>query len=163
MSELDLAGLDDIFQDEQGEGIEPRKKRLTIDYGNDNIDYNDPLDVIKNNIKRANAILDAIQSEMEQGNFTARMVEVAGNLVNSITAASKEVITNTNYQGYLTIKEDLVKLKAREIDLKEQKIQKPLNQNIILTSRDDLLKLLGKKREIAEIKEIENKPEKETK
>jgi hypothetical protein len=158
MSELDLEGLDDIFEKGEDEGDDPRKKRLTIEYKSDTIDYNNPIEIIKNNIKRANAFLDAIQIEMERGNFTARMVEVAGNLVNAITASSKEIITDTNYQGYLQIKSDLNKLKEREIELKFIKT-KPANQNIILTSREDLLKLLGKESETIL---IENKPKETT-
>jgi len=158
MSELDLEGLDDIFKKGEEEGDDPRKKRLTIEYKSDTIDYNNPIEIIKNNIKRANAFLDAIQVEMEKGNFTARMVEVAGNLVNAITTSSKEIIADTNYQGYLQIKSDLNKLKEREIELKFIKTQKPANQNIILTSREDLLKLLGKESETIL---IENKQPKE--
>jgi hypothetical protein len=141
--ELDLSLLDEAF------GIEysniPDGERPHVEIEEIEIDYNDPEDILKGNIKKANIILDKIQEEIANGNFTARMVEVAGNIINSITAASKEIITDKNYKQYLKIRDGLKKLKEREVVIKERigGRTSTTNQNIIVTSREDLLKIMG--------------------
>lgn len=142
--ELDLSLLDEAF------GIEysniPDGDRPHVEIEEIEIDYNDPEDILKGNIKKANIILDKIQDEIANGNFTARMVEVAGNIINSITAASKEIITDKNYKQYLKIRDGLKKLKEREVVIKEKiggRTSNTTNQNIIVTSREDLLKIMG--------------------
>jgi hypothetical protein len=115
---------------------------------------NNPRQIIADNIERANEILDQVQDEMKKGNFSARMVEVAGNLINSITAASKELISDENYKKYLHLREKLVKLKKVEVDWKiSGRGNKVTNQNLILANREDLLKLIGKKNELPEPKD----------
>jgi len=142
--ELDLSVLDEAF------GINyndiPDGERPHIEIEQVEIDYDDPEDILKGNIKKANIILDKIQDEIANGNFTARMVEVAGNIINSITAASKEIITDKNYKQYLKIRNGLKKLKEREVVIKEKLGGRhtTTNQNIIVTSREDLLKIMGK-------------------
>ena len=144
--ELDLASLDEVFGLDYNDlpqtgDDQPVREREEID-----IDYNDPVNILKGNIKKANQILDKIQDEIEKGNFTARMVEVAGNIINGITAASKEIIGKENYSGYLEIRKELKNLKEREVVIKEKSGTRSgttTNQNIIVTSREDLLKIMG--------------------
>jgi hypothetical protein len=129
-----------------------------------NINFDDPVDILKGNIKKANQILDKIQDEIDGGNFTARMVEVAGNIINGITAASKEIIGKDNYDGYLEIRKELKNLKEREVVIKEKtglRRTGNTNQNIIVTSREDLLKIMSGKEpkkigegEVIEIEEV---------
>lgn len=109
---------------------------------------NDNAQILKDNIERANAILDRVQEEVEGVNFSARLVEVAGQLINSITQGSKTLLDNSNYNKYLEIRKNLALLKKREVDIKALKIDKPKTQNLIVTSREDLLRILeGKKDE----------------
>jgi hypothetical protein len=142
--ELDLTTLDDVFDlnynDLPDHKATPEREREEID-----IDFNDPVDILKGNIRKANQILDKIQDEIEKGNFTARMVEVAGNIINGITAASKEIIGKENYTGYLEIRKELKDLKEREVVIKERVGIRgtTTNQNIIITSREDLLKIMS--------------------
>ncbi len=103
---------------------------------------NDPRNIIRDNIERANNILDLVEEELKNGNMTARMVEVAANLINSVTAAGKELISDENYKVYLHLRERMVKLKDKEIELKRLKKDSPKNQNLIIASREDVLKLL---------------------
>ena len=108
--ELDLTMLDEAFglnynDIPKNENV-PQTEREGVE-----IDFDDPIDILKGNIKKANQILDKIQDEIDSGNFTARMVEVAGNIINGITAASKEIIGKDNYDGYLEIRSDLKDLK----------------------------------------------------
>lgn len=143
--ELDLTTLDDVFDlnyNDLPQTVEPERvsEREEID-----IDYNNPVDILKGNIKKANQILDKVQDEIDAGNFTARMVEVAGNIINGITAASKEIIGKENYVGYLEVRKELKDLKEREVVLKEKVGIRgtTTNQNIIVTSREDLLKIMS--------------------
>lgn len=110
---------------------------------------NNPRTIIKNNIERANAILDKVEIEINSGNFSARLVEVAGNIINSITAASKELISDENYKQYLVLRKKLVKYKKLEVEWKiTGKSNKITNQNLILTNREDLLKLMNKDKDL---------------
>lgn len=97
---------------------------------------------LKGNIDRANEILDKVQDEIEHGNFSARLVEVAGQLINSVTAASKEILEKEYKDKYLGLREQIVLLKKREIDIKALSSNRPKNQNLIVASREDVLKLL---------------------
>lgn len=107
------------------------------------ITADDPAEAIKHNIERANRILDRVENEMNRGNFSARMVEVAGNIINSITAAGKEVISDTNYKRYLQIREAMVQYKYDELELKKSNFKTPTSQNIIFSDRESVLKFLN--------------------
>lgn len=145
MRELDLDGLNEEF------GIDGNLPISTpdLDFEEVEIDYDDPISILKGNIVKANQLLDKVQSEMLSGNFTARLVEVAGNIINAITTASKEIISKENYGEYLVIKKELNALKEREVIIKEKSGIKGGNvqnqQNIIVTSREDLLKIMDGK------------------
>lgn len=161
--ELDLNMLDEAFGVNYNdlpttENAPAPNQREEVD-----INFDDPVDILKGNIKKANQILDKIQDEIDGGNFTARMVEVAGNIINGITAASKEIIGKDNYDGYLEIRKDLKNLKEREVVIKEKSGVRgggTTNQNIIVTSREDLLKIMDKEQpkqiegDIIEIEEV---------
>lgn len=107
------------------------------------ITADDPVEVIKDNIERANRILDRVENEMNRGNFSARMVEVAGNIINSITAAGKEVISDTNYKRYLQIREGMLQYKYDELEMKKSNFKTPTSQNIIFSDRESVLKFLN--------------------
>ena len=160
--ELDLTTLDEAF----GINYNNLPKSLTPEPREEiDIDFNDPVSILKGNIQKANQILDKVQDEIDNGNFTARMVEVAGNIINGITAASKEIITKENYSDYLEIKKDLTALKEREVIIKEKTgirgSGNTTNQNIIVTSREDLLKIMaGKQPKKIEGKVVKQIPEK---
>jgi hypothetical protein len=152
--ELDLTTLDDVFSI----NYDNLPKDKQTDREEIEVDYNDPIEILKANIKKANLILDKIQEQIECGNFTARMVEVAGGIINGITAASKEIITKENYQGYLEVRKELNALKEREVVIKEKSGVKGgvTNQNLIITNREDLLRIMSDKKpkKISEVKKI---------
>jgi len=140
--ELSRDNLSDAFD---MEGIESEVDRLTL------VSETDPDEALKENIDRANRILDRVEEELESGNFTARMVEVAGNILNTVTNSSKELITNINYKKYLQIREHMVQYKYDELEAKQSKFRSPTSQNIIVSNREDIMKLIN-----GETKEIEN-------
>lgn len=144
MDEINLDNLDEIFQGANDVDREIDKK--TVDFKT-NIDYDDALEALKNNIFNANELLEKIQDEMNNGNFSARLAEVAGTVINSVTQASKELIAKMNYDDYMEVRRALVQLKDRELDIKEAKVSTPKNQtNVLVTSREDLLKVLENKK-----------------
>jgi len=108
------------------------------------IDYDDPEEVIKANTKRADRILNILESELNRGQITARMMEVASTLINSVTLSSKELIAGRNYEKYLQIREKMVKYKYDELEYKKNKKEQPVNQNLIVASREDILKVISK-------------------
>jgi hypothetical protein len=139
--ELDRDNLSDVFDMNE---IESEVDRLTL------VSESDPEEALKENIDRANRILDRVEQELENGNFTARMVEVAGNILSNVTNSSKELIANINYKKYLQIREKMVKYKYDELEAKKQKFRSPTSQNIILSNREDIMKLIS-----GEVKQIE--------
>ena len=142
-NELDLRGLDEIFADAENVDREIEEKK--IDFKTD-IDYNDTLDALKKNIYNANQLLEKIQYEMNNGNFSARLAEVASTIINSVTQASKEILSDQNYEDYMEVRRQIVLLKEKELDIKKAKFIRPPNQtNILITSREDLLKALEDK------------------
>ena len=139
--ELNRNNLSDAFD---MEGIESEVDRLTL------VSDTDPEEVLKENIDRANRILDRVEQELESGNFTARMVEVAGAILNTVTNSSKEIMANINYKKYLQIRDSMVKYKYDELESKKAKFRSPTSQNIIVSNREDIMKLLN-----GELKQIE--------
>ena len=143
-NELNLDNLDDIF--EGTDQVDRDLEQKNIDFQT-NIDYDDALEALKGNMFNANQLLEKIQHEMNNGNFSARLAEVAGTILNSITTASKEIISDKNYGEYLIIRKALVQLKAKEIEIKQMKTAVPRNQtNVLVTSREELLKVLESKK-----------------
>ena len=143
-NEINLEGLDEIFADEDRADQELEQK--TIDFQT-NIDYDNELEALKSNIYNANQLLEKIQHEMNNGNFSARLAEVASTIINSVTQASKEIISDKNYGQYMEVRRALVELKAKEVEIKEAKSVRPTSQtNVLVTSREDLLKVLDEKK-----------------
>jgi len=143
-NELDLRGLDEIFNGNDNIDREIEEKK--VDFQTD-IDYNNAIDALKKNIHNANQLLEKIQEEMNNGNFSARLAEVASTIINSVTQASKELLADQNYEDYMEVRRALVDLKNKELDIKEAKLVRPPNQtNVLITSREDLLKMLEDKK-----------------
>lgn len=105
-----------------------------------------PQTKIRENIERANSILDLVEEELRGGNFSARLVEVAAGLINAVTAAGKELITDDNYKIYLQTKFRVIELNKEKLEWMKNKKAQPSNQNLIVASREDVLKLLNKKK-----------------
>lgn len=146
----DLLNRNNLHEEFELEPIELEVKALS-----EKIE-DDPTECLKENIERANDILDLIEGELRNGNFTARLAEVSGQLINSVTNASKEIIANINYKQYLQIREKMVGLKELEIKMKEKQLKNPTNQNLIVTDRETVLRLLEehKEEEVMDAEEI---------
>lgn len=111
-------------------------------------DKESPEDILRANIEKANEILDIAMSSISNGVATPRMLEVAAKLVDSVTNAAEKLIGAGFDLESLLLKERLIKLKETELMLKSNAdgAPKTLNQNIIVSSREDLLKLFQSKK-----------------
>jgi hypothetical protein len=139
-NELDLRGLDDIFSDTNNIDRDTEEKKVDFDT---EIDYSDAVDALKKNIHNANQLLEKIQNEMNNGNFSARLAEVAGTVINSVTQASKEILHDKNQNEYMDVRKALVLLKEKELGIKEAKLVRGPRQNttnVLIASREDILK-----------------------
>ena len=147
MTTLDRQGLEEEFNLSEQETTQPEVVEPEIvepdPFEKEWEEQIDDIKVLKDNIERANEILDKVQEEVEGSNFSARLVEVAGQLINSITTGTKTILDNENYNKYLDIKKGLALLKKREVDIKALKLDRPKSQNLIVASREDVLKLLA--------------------
>lgn len=113
-------------------------------------------EILRKNISRANRILDRVEFEMNNGNFQARLVEVAGQLINSVsTAVANLNLTEYNLQ-YLELRNRIVSLKEFEVKLKERNNSGVTNQNIIVTDRETILRMLENKKDTKLLEEGEN-------
>lgn len=131
--------------------IEEARKELDIIQ--DQIDNEEtPNDILKQNVERAQRLLDKIETEWEAGttNTTVKLVEVAAKLIDCITSAANSMITNDVNLETTNQKQEYLDLKKLEFDLKKSKMegkeQTPstinnTQNNVYLTSREDILKL----------------------
>lgn len=147
MPELNMNNLDDEFN-------LPSIDNRTGLIQNKNDD--DPVEIIKDNINRANEILDLVHDQLTRGNITARLVEVASDLINGITASAKELSNDTLQKDGLQLKEKMIRLKEREVVIKEKKVVRGsgvVNQNIIVSNREDLLKFIKEEKNLPQLEE----------
>lgn len=106
-------------------------------------DSEDPKQMLDNNIERANRILDQVEEEMNNGNFSARLVEVAGQIINSITNSTKEIISDNNYKKYLQIREKMVSLQKEKLKILENKLKKSSGNTLVITDRESILNIIN--------------------
>ena len=122
------------------------------------VDVNNPTDIMEKNISKANQILDQILSEMGSGGFSARLVEVASYMVANINSAV-EIINKKNTQNCdLLLKEKMLELKEKETLVKLKILDKNTgvrNQNIIVTDRETILRMLKVDKKLIDAKLIE--------
>jgi hypothetical protein len=104
-----------------------------------------PADFIRDNIEKANLLLDlALENVTERKKVSAEMMKSISSLVDSITTASTSLITAEENAWGLQIREDMLKLKEREIELKSLSgTAKPAQQNIFVGSFGELLKQIN--------------------
>jgi hypothetical protein len=138
--ELNRQNLQDEFNMAEPDPVEPEivEDQFEQEWEQDT----DTLEGLKRNIERANELLDTVQDELQNGNFSARLVEVAGQLINAVTTASKEIFDNSYKEKYLDIRQQVVHLKERQIEMRSAAGNRPTTQNLIVASREDVLKML---------------------
>lgn len=120
-----------------------------------------PDEVISTNINKANAILDRVIVEINRAGMTPRLGEVASQLITTINQAAGQIYTKELDVSNLLIKHKMLELKEREVQIKEMvaKMNKPntVNQNLIVTDRESILKLLRENKESIKMLESSDK------
>jgi hypothetical protein len=118
----------------------------------------DPDKTLSTNINKANAILDRVMAEINRTGMSPRLGEVASQLLTTINQAVGQIYTKNFDMGGLRLRTKMVELKAREVKLKELTANfgnrgGTVNQNLIVTDRETVLKMLRESK--AEIKMLE--------
>jgi hypothetical protein len=106
-----------------------------------------PDKILSDNIGRANAILDRLIFEINRTGMSPRLGEVAGQLIANINTAAGQLYGKDSDISNLQIKHSMLKLKERELELKEkvalQNRPGTINNNLIVTDRESILKFLS--------------------
>jgi hypothetical protein len=74
--------------------------------------------------------------------MSARMCEVAAQLINSVTNASAQIMTDEYNKSYLQVRQNLVRLKEQEIRIRSRIAGTPRSQNLIVTDRESIMQIL---------------------
>jgi hypothetical protein len=126
-------------------------------------EISDPDVVISTNINKANAILDRVINEINRSGMTPRLGEVASQLISTINQAAGQIYTKEFDFGSLRIKKKMLDLKEREVLLKERISGNgrggTVNQNIIVTDRETVLRLLKENKETKLLEQNEGEGE----
>ncbi len=147
MAELDL----DTLAEEFGLDNSSEKIKIEVDKYIDEINIEDPDMILKKNLAKANAILDKVISEMNGGNFTARMIEVSSMIMSIVSGMTTQLYRKINDEKTLKFRQDVLELKAKMARIGEH----TTNNNIIVTDRETVLRLLkdGQSKKLIENKE----------
>jgi len=140
MSDIDRDTLSEEFNLDPTNRIEVLGPEETFE--SEFEDSEDPNKILIDNIDRANRMLDQVEEELLNGNFSARLVEVAGQLINTVTNSSKEILTSENYKKYLHIRKKMLLLQKEKIKLLENK--KTGRNTLLITDRESILSIINK-------------------
>lgn len=147
-SELDFSSLEQEFnlnKSIENEIISYRDKLANIE------EQGDSNKILRFNIERANYLLDLAEQEFQNGSFNARTLEACAKLLSEVTNAANSLKNLEIQSQTLDLKERTLDLKEFEIKNKQQKTaieggnNTYNNTNILLTDRENLLKMLREK------------------
>ena len=103
-----------------------------------------PDQILSDNIERANRILDVLENDArESQKISARKAEVMAQLINSVTNAANSIITDEYNKEYLHLRNNVLRLKEKEIQIKQiGSGRSGTTQQILVTDRESILKIL---------------------
>jgi len=102
-----------------------------------------PDQVLSDNISRANRILDILEDDAkETRKVSARKAEVMAQLINAVTNAANSIISDEYNKAYLQIRNSVLRLKEKEIQIKQIGSGRSGTQQILVTDRESILKIL---------------------
>lgn len=151
MKEINDEKLDEIFdlQDIEDQTKEIRETLMKISDG-------DPDEIIKENVDRANRILDKVENLiLDGGRIEARMVEVAAKLIDSVTQAANSLIGESFNTEKMQLNAKSLQLKELELQLKARNIEKngkshivdDNGNNVYITDRETVIKMFNDMKE----------------
>jgi len=140
--EFDVQIQSEDSMEVQIQEVQDMRKELTeIENG-----FPDSDQIILDNIKRANRILDIVEKNIKEGDHSARFLEVAGQLINAVTAAATSVTGISYNQQIIDNKNRALDIKERELEVKSI-VKGAENVNItnnnLVMSREDLLDMIN--------------------
>lgn len=156
MSDINRENLADEFDIENTE-VEIETFREVLNKAKE---LEDPNNVLTSIIDKAGRFLDMVERESVNGAMSARYMEVAAQLVNSMITAANSIATINSTWFNDELKQIRIKQRDRELDQKDKELeikqayynQKAVeggsgsSQNIIVTDRESIMKFLeGKK------------------
>ena len=158
---LDITSLEKEFNVEEVVIIHPEVEQMRDRIKNLE-QYEDPNEVLKGNIERANALLDRIETLLDNPSAdaprggAARLMEVAGTIINAVTTAATSMMSMTfndqdlEYKGkVLSLKELEVQAKIAGTSTKQALTQTNNNTQIIVADRNAVLDMLKGGHEIS--------------
>jgi len=115
-------------------------------------DINEADQILAENIRKANVLLDKVLEESQREGISARMAEVGSYLVNAVTVAVEKVYTKNFQNSSLQAKYRMLNLKERELEFKLKALElqagRPsIQNNVIIADREAVLKFLKENRE----------------
>ena len=138
---------------------------LDIENAIDGNNIANPDQVLSNNIGKANAILDRVIEEINRSGMSPRLGEVASQILTTINQSVQQIYSRNIDLGNLQLKNKMVELKEREVKIKEYMSNKiipnTVNNNLIISDRETVLKLLKENK--SQLKMLENENVKENK
>jgi len=140
--EFDVQIQSEDSMEVQIQEVQDMRKELTeIENG-----FPDSDQIILDNIERANRILDIVEKNIKDGDHSARFLEVAGQLINAVTAAATSVTGISYNQQIIDNKNRALDIKERELEVKSI-VKGAENVNItnnnLVMSREDLLDMIN--------------------
>ena len=102
--------------------------------------FNEDVDcILRKNIDTANKFINIIEKEISLTNeFSPRIMEVASQLINSITSISNSMISKENNEKIIEIKNKMISLKGDDENNK--------NRELIITDRETILQIMEEKK-----------------
>jgi hypothetical protein len=100
--------------------------------------------ILSDNIERANRVLDILeQNARESQKISARSAEVMAQLINAVTNAANSIISDEYNKAYLQIRNNVLRLKEKEIQIKQiGGGRSGSTTNILVTDRESIMKIL---------------------
>jgi hypothetical protein len=141
MANLDLDALAEEINLPKDLLEEPETYRMVPEMRIEKTDISEPDKIISNNISKANAILDHVMTQIENGDDSAKMIEAVSKLIDSINNSTSQLYGNQFNIANLQLKAKALQLKERQIGMIE-KTGGVKNQNVIFTDRETMLKML---------------------
>jgi hypothetical protein len=138
-----------INEEKLAEELEMEILEAEITEITDNLDINNvkgktnPDLILSDNIVRANRILDILeQNAWETKKISARSAEVMAQLINAVTNAANSIISDEYNKAYLQIRNNVLRLKEKEIQIKQIGGGRSGTQQILVTDRESIIKIL---------------------
>lgn len=142
-SEINGKSLSKIFDLDEARSTVEMVDAAVTEYKNENPGIDPSSDeIIRNNIDRANRLLDKLEGLLDNDKVSARLVEVAAQLINSVTQAASQLMDVDLSLQNLDIKRQTLDIKK----LDQYKGKGNITNNIVAVStREDLMKFLEQK------------------